>query len=111
FQNANDIFKPSSYKTESALVSYLARVNYDYQEKYLLTLLSRRDGISLVAPKNRFENYYSVSGGWLLSRESFMHGINWLSNANLRASYGLLGNLGSLPANSVDVPLSSTTAY
>lgn len=111
FQNANDIFKPSSYKTERALVSYLARVNYDYQEKYLLTLLGRRDGTSLVAKKNKFENYYAASAGWIISREAFMHGINWLSNLKLRTSYGVLGNLGSLPVNTVNVPLAPTTAY
>jgi len=111
FQNANSIFKPSSYKTEQALVSYLARVNYDYQEKYLLTLLGRRDGTSLVAKKNRFENYYSASAGWVISREEFMHGITWLNSLKLRTSYGLLGNLGSLPVNSVNVPLAATTAY
>ncbi|AEV99843.1 TonB-dependent receptor [Niastella koreensis GR20-10] len=111
FQNANDIFKPQSYKTEKALVSYLARVNYDYQEKYLLTLLGRRDGTSLVAKGNKFANYYAVTGGWVISREAFMHGINWLNNLKLRTSYGLLGNLGSLPANSVNVPMQPTTAY
>ncbi|OQP66295.1 SusC/RagA family protein [Niastella vici] len=111
FDNANSIFKPYSYKNEQSLVSYLARVNYDYQEKYLLTVLGRRDGSSLVAKQNRFENYYSVSGGWVVSREEFMHGINWLSNLKLRASYGLLGNLGSLPVNSVNVPMAPTTAY
>jgi TonB-linked SusC/RagA family outer membrane protein len=111
FQNANSIFKPSSYKTERALTSYLARVNYDYKEKYLLTLLGRRDGTSLVAKKNRFENYYAASAGWVISREEFMHGINWLSNLKVRTSYGLLGNLGSLPVNSVNVPLAATTAY
>ena len=111
FQNANDIFKPESYKTDKALISYLARVNYDYQEKYLLTVLGRRDGTSLVAKGNKFANYYAISGGWVISREEFMHGINWLSNLKLRTSYGLLGNLGSLPANSVNVPMQPTTAY
>src|SRR5439155_11492183 len=65
FQNALDIFKPESYKRERALISYLARVNYDYQEKYLLTLLGRRDGTSLVGSGNRWENYYSASAGWV----------------------------------------------
>jgi TonB-linked SusC/RagA family outer membrane protein len=111
FQNANSIFKPSSFKTERGLISYLARVNYDYQEKYLLTLLGRRDGSSLVAKQNRYENYYAASAGWVISREEFMHGISWLNNLKVRASYGLLGNLGSLPVNSVNVPLAATTAY
>jgi TonB-linked SusC/RagA family outer membrane protein len=111
FQNANDIFKPTSYKTERGMISYLARLNYDYQEKYLLTILGRRDGSSLVAKRNRFESYYSASAGWVISREKFMHGITWLNNLKLRTSYGLLGNLGSLPVNSVNVPLAATTAY
>jgi TonB-linked SusC/RagA family outer membrane protein len=111
FQNANDIFKPTSYKKQRGLISYLARVNYDYQEKYLLTVLGRRDGTSLVADQNRFENYYSASAGWVVSREEFMHGINWLSSLKLRTSYGKLGNLGSLPVNSVNVPMEATTAY
>ena len=111
FQNANDIFKPSGTKTESALISYLGRINYDYKGKYLLSLLGRRDGTSLVAKANRFENYGSVSGGWLISKENFMSNINWLSSLKLRASYGILGNLGSLPVNAVNVPLAATTAY
>jgi len=111
FQNANDIFKPTSYKSERALISYLARVNYDFKERYLLTLLGRRDGTSLVASKNRFENYYSASAGWIISREDFMSKIDWLNNLKIRGSYGLLGNLGSLPVNAVNVPLSATTAY
>ena len=111
FQNANSIFKPESYKTELAMVSYFGRVNYDFQEKYLLTLLGRRDGTSLVAFKNKFENYYSASAGWVISREAFMQDIDWLSNLKIRASYGKLGNLGSLPVNQVLVPLAATTAY
>lgn len=111
FQNALSIFKPSSYKSQRALISYLARVNYDFQEKYLLTLLARRDGTSLVGDQNRWENYYSASAGWIISREEFMKNINWLSNLKIRGSYGLLGNLGSLPVNAVNVPFAATTAY
>lgn len=111
FQNANDIFKPSSYKNQTALVSYLARVNYNFREKYLLSLLGRRDGSSLVASQNRFANYGSVSGAWVVSKENFIGNVNWLSNLKLRGSYGILGNLGSLPANAVNIPLASTSAY
>ena len=111
FQNANDIFKPSSSKSQTALVSYLARVNYNFKEKYLLSLLGRRDGTSLVASQNRFADYGSVSGAWVMSKEDFLGGVSWLSNLKLRGSYGVLGNLGSLPANSVNIPLASTSAY
>lgn len=111
FQNANTIYKPEDTKTSSVLISYLARINYDYQGKYLLSILGRRDGSSLVSPQNRFANYGSISGGWLASEEDFLKGTKWLSLLKLRASYGVLGNLGSLPAYASSVPLSSTTSY
>ncbi|TKK71069.1 TonB-dependent receptor [Ilyomonas limi] len=112
FQNATQIFQPSSGHSESALISYLARVNYDYAGKYLLSVLGRRDGSSLVAEKNKFENYGSASAGWVISRENFMAGTkNWLSNLKIRGSYGVLGNLGSLPVNAVNQPLAATASY
>jgi TonB-linked SusC/RagA family outer membrane protein len=110
-QNANNIYKPESGKSASALVSYLSRINYDYQGKYFLSLVGRRDGSSLVAPRNRFANYGSVSGAWLLTKENFMGKVNWLSSLKLRASYGILGNLGSLPRNAALIPLYTTSAY
>ena len=111
FQNAHDIYQPYSYKSKNVLISYLGRINYDYKSKYLLTLIGRRDGTSLVAKQNRFANYGSVSGGWLISRENFLKDVSWLSNLKLRSSYGILGNLGSLPVNAVNVPLVSTSVY
>ena len=111
FQNATQIYQPSNVHQESALISYLARVNYDYQGKYLLSVLGRRDGSSLVSEKNKFANYGSASAGWVMSREKFMSDINWLSNLKLRGSYGVLGNLGSLPVNAVNLPLAATSAY
>jgi len=111
--NARDISPSwiSSGKSKSALISYLGRVNYDFKGTYLLSLIARRDGSSLVAEKNRFENYGSVSAGWLLSKEKFMSNIKWLNSLKLRGSYGLLGNLGSLPTNAALIALSQTTAY
>jgi TonB-linked SusC/RagA family outer membrane protein len=110
-QNANTIFKPESGKSASALISYLARVNYDYNGKYLLSLIARRDGSSLVAIQNHFANYGSVSAGWLLTKEDFLSNVKWLNMVKLRGSYGVLGNLGSLPTNASVVPLAATTAY
>lgn len=109
--NAKEIFPSQSGRSKWSLISYLARVNYDYKGTYLLTLIARRDGSSLVAKKNRFENYGSVSAGWLISNERFMTNVSWLSNLKLRASYGVLGNLGSLPVNAAVIPLSLTTSY
>ncbi|MBS1667257.1 MAG: TonB-dependent receptor [Bacteroidetes bacterium] len=110
-QNGNDFYKPSSYKMNDALISYFARVNYDYRGKYMLSLIDRYDGSSLVAKQNRFQNYPSISAGWMLSKEEFMRSINWLSSLKLRASYGVLGNLGSLSPSAVSPTLSPTIAY
>ena len=62
-------------------------------EKYIVSLLGRRDGSSLVAKQNRFANYYAVSGARVVSKENFMKDISWLSSLKLRGSYGILGNL------------------
>jgi TonB-dependent starch-binding outer membrane protein SusC len=111
FDNAGSWTKPSSGRSQDALESYLARVNYDYKSKYLLTLLGRRDGSSRVAPQSRYQNYYSASAGWVLTEESFLHPNDVLSFLKLRASYGVLGNLGSLPANAVNINLKSVSIY
>jgi hypothetical protein len=78
------------------LVSYLARVNYDYAGKYIISVLGRRDGSSLVAKQNRFANYYAVSGAWVMSKENFMQDISWLSSLKLEEVMVFLGNLGGI---------------
>ncbi|HEY9003559.1 MAG TPA: SusC/RagA family TonB-linked outer membrane protein [Mucilaginibacter sp.] len=75
------------------LLSYLGRVNYNYDSKYFLSASFRRDGSSRFGPNNRYGTFPSVSAGWNLSDESFYH--NWLgeqSTVKLRASWGLSGN-------------------
>jgi len=75
------------------LLSYLGRVNYNYDSKYFLSGSLRRDGSSRFGPNNRYGTFPSVSAGWNLSDESFYH--NWLgekSTIKLRASWGLSGN-------------------
>ncbi|SFD20067.1 TonB-linked outer membrane protein, SusC/RagA family [Chitinophaga sp. CF118] len=111
FNNATSYVAPTSGRDQSALESFLARINYDYKSKYLLTVLGRRDGSSRVSSLSRYQNYYSVSGGWVLTEESFLQHNDVLSFWKLRASYGLLGNLASLPSNVLDIPLKSVNIY
>ena len=111
FDNATILNKPSSGKDKWAIESFLGRVNYDYRNRYLLTVLGRRDGTSRVAADHRYENYYSVSGGWVLTEEDFLHDIKWLNFLKLRGSYGLLGNLSSLPSNALNIPMKATQIY
>ncbi|MET1055203.1 MAG: TonB-dependent receptor [Pedobacter sp.] len=110
-QNANTIFPSTSEKNTTSLISYIGRVNYDYNAKYLLSLIGRRDGSSLVSEENRFQNYGSVSAGWVLSNEDFLKNTTWLNLLKVRGSYGVLGNLGSLEATSVNPLLSKSQIY
>lgn len=74
------------------MISYLARVNYQYDNRYLLTLTFRRDGSSKFGENNRWSNFPSAAVGWRLTNEDFMSDMDWLSNLKLRTSYGLVGN-------------------
>lgn len=82
----------TSTREEWALLSYLARVNYSYNNKYLLTATFRTDGSSRFGADNRWGAFPSVSLGWRVSEEDFMQDVNWLSELRLRTSYGLTGN-------------------
>lgn len=74
------------------LQSFLARVNYGYKDKYLITGTLRRDGSSRFGANNRWGTFPSASVGWRVSEEAFMKGQSLVSDLKLRASYGLTGN-------------------
>lgn len=98
-------------KNESALISYLGRIGYDYAGKYFVNGIIRRDATSLLTSKNRTEVYPGVSAGWLISKESFFPTDALVSFAKLRASYGQSGNLAGLPSFPTSVSLSKTAGY
>lgn len=78
------------------LVSYLARANYDYMNKYFFGVSYRIDGSSRLHKDNRWGNFWSVSGAWRITDEDFMDSVKgWLTDAKLRASYGINGTLPS----------------
>lgn len=74
------------------LLSYLARVNYRYNNKYYLTASIRADGSSRFGKNNRYGYFPSGSVAWRLSQEDFLKDIKWLSDMKIRASYGITGN-------------------
>ena len=89
------------YSRELAMISWFARVNYDFAGKYLLEANIRADASSRFAKENRWGYFPSVSGAWRISEENFMKGAqNWLSNLKIRGSWGMLGNQDAL--NSAD---------
>ncbi len=83
----------SSYYERITMLSYVARVNYAYKGKYLLTVSSRWDGSSKFQKGNRWGTFPSAAIGWRMSEEKFMDSTrDWLSNLKIRASFGLTGN-------------------
>ena len=74
------------------LLSYLARVNYRYNNKYYLTASIRADGSSRFGKNNRYGYFPSGSVAWRLSQEDFLKDVKWLSDMKIRASYGITGN-------------------
>ena len=89
--SANITFGTST-STEFTFLSYFGRINYAYQGKYLLGLSLRSDGSSRFGANNQYGTFYSVSGGWVLSDESFISSSNLVSFLKLRGSYGTTGN-------------------
>lgn len=81
----------TSNRSETQLLSYVGRVNYDYDGKYLISASIRRDGSSLFAPGKQWGNFPSASIGWRINQENFMKGVPQLSELKLRASYGKTG--------------------
>lgn len=85
----------SSSLTETALLSYMIRLNYAYAGKYLLTLTGRSDGYSAFGANNKYAFFPSAAAAWNISSEEFMENTrNWLDMMKLRVSYGTNGNQG-----------------
>ena len=76
---------------KSVLISYLGRINYSYDGKYLMQLTARRDGTSRLPKNSRWDNFISGSLGWRISGEDFFN-VSWIDDLKLRANYGTLGN-------------------
>jgi len=71
---------------------YIARLQYNYNEKYFLSGSFRRDASSRFAPENRWGNFWSVGGSWLLNKEPFLQNVGFIDFLKLKASYGAQGN-------------------
>lgn len=78
--------------SEWALLSFIGRVNYGYDNRYLLTATLRRDGSSRFGSENKWGWFPSASAAWRISNEKFMEGVQWVSDLKLRLGYGITGN-------------------
>lgn len=100
-----------SYHGGQRIMSFFGRVNYDYQSKYLLSLVMRKDGYSKLAKENRWGIFPGMSAGWIFTKEAFAEELmKVLSFGKVRGSFGLNGNVnkdyvgnytvqGSYPSN------------
>ena len=80
-----------------ALASFIGRINYDYDNKYILSLSMRSDASSRFAKGSRWSTFPSVAAAWRISQESFMKGIrSWLDDLKIRASWGQTGSATGL---------------
>lgn len=98
FQNlgaATGTPKVSSGFIGSQMMSYVARLNYSYKGRYLLTLSNRWDGASMLATGNKWDSFPAVAAAWRISDEGFMRNVEAVTNLKLRASYGVTGNAGA----------------
>jgi len=90
--------------------SYLSRLNYGFDGKYLLTATLRRDGSSRLPSQNRWQNYPSVGLAWIMSNEGFMQSQQLVDFLKVRASYGKVGN-DQIPSNSYNTSVALNQAY
>lgn len=94
---------------KNAIVGTFARVNYAYQDKYLLNATIRRDGSSKFAPKNRWGTFGSVGIGWVVSSEEFFQTIESINFMKLRAAWGKIGNSNGIADNIYQPGLSNAS--
>jgi len=102
----------SSYKNDRKLVSYLGRVNYSFNNRYLLTASFRRDGSSVFGANHKFGNFPSASIAWRIDQEGFMKNQNIFTGLKLRGGYGVTGNQqGLAPQNALQLVGYSGVTY
>lgn len=79
--------------------SYFGRVNYDFQDRYLASVVLRRDGSSRFGGENRWGTFPAFSVAWRMSSESFMDGVSWIDDLKIRGGYGVIGNSNNVDPN------------
>ena len=78
-------------------ISYIGRVNYDFDSRASFSFSIRKDGSSNFAPKNKFAVFPAVSASWRLTQEKFLQNSSWLNELKIRASFGYVGNPNAIP--------------
>ncbi|WP_209404371.1 TonB-dependent receptor [Pseudozobellia sp. WGM2] len=96
---------------QRTLTSFLGRVNYGYQSKYLLTLVGRYDGSSVFETGNKYAFFPSVGVAWNIDEEAFMQESDVIDRFKVRGSYGIVGEQGVAAYNSISTYANTTTVF
>jgi len=84
----------NSYKKDNKLIAFFGRVNYNYKDKYMLSMILRHEGSSRFGRNNKWGNFPALSVGWNMRDEEFMKDLTFLDELKVRAGYGVTGNSG-----------------
>ena len=87
-----DFVSNTGWSDANSAASFFGRVNYGFDNRYLLTATIRRDGSSKFGPSNKWGTFPAVALAWRAVEEKFLRDVNWLSNLKLRLGYGKVGN-------------------
>lgn len=101
YDAASNYDKPLNQFSDYSLLSFLGRANYSYDNRYLITGSIRADGSSKFGTANKWGYFPSVAVAWNIDNEKFLQTAQWLSNLKLRLSYGVTGNQGIRPYQSL----------
>jgi len=112
FYDLTKITTPTVASTyiKQSMLSYFGRLNYKFNEKYLLTASLRADGSSTLAKGHKWGYFPSTAVAWRMNEESFLKNVSWLDNLKLRASWGVAGNAAVTPYQTVST-LSGSPVY
>ena len=107
---ANDV---ESARDMNRLIAFFGRVNYSYEDRYMVTATLRRDGSSKFGKNNKWGTFPSIGVAWGISQENFMQGaVTWIDDLKLRAGYGVTGNQsGFSPYRSLERYGTNNTYY
>lgn len=99
----------TSYTRNYATESYFSRIGYDYMDKYIFSASLRRDGSSKFSKENRWGNFWSFGGAWVISKEKFLANNSWINDLKLRASIGEVGNDSHIDNDGLNYYVSQST--
>ena len=93
--------------SEQTRASFMARLNYNLMDRYLLTVTGRWDGASVLAVGNKWDFFPSAALAWKVNEEAFMEGLDWVSQLKFRVGYGVTGNASVSPYSTTGSMMSS----